>query len=168
MFSNSKKEREIRTAFDIGIIIKGIDGILESIGGILLYLVSREFLGNLVVILTQHELVEDPNDIIANFLTHSFQNLGNYAKIFGSIYLLSHGVIKIVLVAGLLKNKLWAYPTAIIVFSLFIAYQVYRLSYSFSIALLGLTIFDVIIVGLTWHEYNFINKKRTEINSIFS
>lgn len=36
---------------------------------------------------------------------------------------------------------------------LFIAYQVYRLSYHFSLGLLLLTIFDAVIVGLTWREY---------------
>jgi hypothetical protein len=33
------------------------------------------------------------------------------------------------------------------------SYQVYRLSYHFSLGLLLLTIFDAAIVGLTWREY---------------
>ncbi len=156
----SKKEREIRTFFDVGVILKGIDGILETIGGVLLYFVSRDFIGKIVLILTQHELIEDPKDFFANLITHSFSNFDQYSKIFGSIYLFSHGIIKIILVAGLLKNKLWAYPSAIIVFSLFVFYQMYRLSYSFSIALLALTIFDIIIIGLTWHEYGYILKNK--------
>jgi len=34
-------ERYIHNIFDIGIIIKGLDGVLETIGGVLLFLLSR-------------------------------------------------------------------------------------------------------------------------------
>ena len=44
---------------------------------------------------------------------------------FAAIYLLSHGVIKVVLVASLFRELLWAYPAAIVVFTLFIVYQLY-------------------------------------------
>ena len=35
----------------------------------------------------------------------------------------------------------------------FIVYQLYRLSYDASVGLLLLTLFDIVVVGLTWHEY---------------
>jgi uncharacterized membrane protein len=69
---------------------------------------------------------------------------------------LSHGIVKLFLVVGLLRNKLWAYPAAIVVFVLFIAYQLYRLSSAPSPLLVLLTVFDVVVIGLTWHEYRIV------------
>ena len=73
--------------------------------------------------------------------------------IFGAIYLLVHGAVKIVLVIALLLNKLWAYPSMIIVLLIFIGYQLYRIALQPSAALALLSAFDVLIVTLTWLEY---------------
>jgi uncharacterized membrane protein len=35
----------------------------------------------------------------------------------------------------------------------FIVYQVYRMTFAFSIGLLGLTVFDIAVVWLTYREY---------------
>ncbi len=45
---------------------------------------------------------------------------------FMAIYLHSHGIIKLLAVGSLLKNKLWRYPLSIVVFGGFIVYQIYR------------------------------------------
>jgi len=37
--------------------------------------------------------------------------------------------------------------------TLFIAYQLYRISYTHSLGLIFLTLFDVFVVWLTWKEY---------------
>ena len=47
-------------SFKIGILVKGIDGVLEIMGGILLVFLNPSRLNKLVVLLTQHELLEDP------------------------------------------------------------------------------------------------------------
>jgi uncharacterized membrane protein len=56
-------------------------------------------------------------------------------------------------VIGLLRNKLWSYPASLIVLSLFIVYQVYRFSYTYSIGLIALSVLDLIVMGLICHEY---------------
>jgi len=40
----------------------------------------------------------------------------------------------------------------------FIAYQIYRMTFAFSIGLLALTVFDILVVWLTYREYG---KQRT-------
>ena len=72
--------------------------------------------------------------------------------ILGSIYLLIHGAVKVGLVIALLLNKLWAYPCLIIVLLIFIGYQLYRIALQPSAGLIVLTIFDAVIVALTWPE----------------
>ena len=72
---------------------------------------------------------------------------------FYAFYLLSHGVVKLLLVAGLLRDKLWAYPASPVAMTLFIAYQLYRYSYTHGIGLLALTVFDLVVIWLVWHEW---------------
>jgi hypothetical protein len=45
--------------------------------------------------------------------------------LFGAIYLLSHGISKVILVALVLRNKLWAYPWLMVLLGVFIGYQLY-------------------------------------------
>lgn len=67
--------------------------------------------------------------------------------------MLIHGLVKVVLVWAVLKNRLWAYPWLIGFLIAFILYQAYELIVNFSWVLLALTVFDVVIILLTWREY---------------
>jgi uncharacterized membrane protein len=140
-------------AFAVGIILKGLDGILEVVGGVLLLVVSPAAIDRLSRFLTQHELSEDPHDFLATHLLHAAGTLTSSSVRFGAAYLISHGVVKIVLVAALLRNKIWAYPWMIAFLIAFIAYQVYRMTFAYSIGLLALTVFDVFVAWLTYREY---------------
>jgi uncharacterized membrane protein len=97
-------------AFAVGIILKGIDGVLEVMGGFLLLVVSPGTIDQVSRALTQHELSEDPHDFLATHLLHAAGSLTGSSLQFDAAYLLLHGVVKIVLVAALLKDKIWAYP----------------------------------------------------------
>jgi uncharacterized membrane protein len=139
--------------FKISLVLKGLDGVLELIGGILLLLVSPSQISALARFLTQHELAEDPHDFVANNLLHITSNLTVSASLFGAVYLLLHGAVKVVLVWAVLKDRLWAYPWMIGFLIVFIGYQIYQMAVAFSVALLLLTAFDAFIVWLTVLEY---------------
>jgi uncharacterized membrane protein len=139
--------------FEIGIIGKGLNGAAELLGGLLLLFVTPDRIRHFAAALTQGELSEDPHDLVARYLLHTTSGLTGSAVIFGGIYLLVHGAVKVVLVIALLLNKLWAYPLMIIVLLIFIGYQVYRIALQPSAGLIVLTIFDAMIVALTWREY---------------
>jgi uncharacterized membrane protein len=81
------------------------------------------------------------------------QNMTDSSVRFAALYLLSHGLVKALLVTCLWMNKLWAYPLTIGVFGAFAMYQVFRFTHTHSWALVILTIFDVLIILLTWNEY---------------
>jgi uncharacterized membrane protein len=140
-------------AFEVGIIAKGLNGAAELVGGLLLLIVTPDKLHGLVRALTQGELSEDPHDLIATHLLHTADGLTGSAVLFGAIYLLAHGLVKVVLVVALLLNKLWAYPWMIVVLLAFIGYQLYRIILSPTAGLIALTAFDAVIVVLTWREY---------------
>ena len=139
--------------FYVAAIGKAIDGVLEAIGGILLFVVSTSHIYSLVRILTQHELSEDPKDLVATYLLNSTRNLSAATTTFAATYLLWHGVVKIGLVTALLLKKRWAYPAAIAAFSVFLVYQLYRYSHTRSSELLVLSVIDVLLIILTWLEY---------------
>ncbi len=160
------KEKNIHRFFEISVFLKGLHAILETIGGILLYFISTDTLTQLVVKLAQEELTEDPNDFIAHRLLQSAQHFSIGFKSFAAFYLLSHGIIKLFLVVGLLKGKHWAYPTSLVVLGLFILYQIYRFTFTHSVSLIVLTVFDLIVMWLIWQEYRLIRslKPKTDVS----
>lgn len=139
--------------FEISIILKGADGVLELIGGALLLAVSPGTINRVVGALTQHELSEEPHDLIATRLLRFSHGLTSSAVIFAAAYLLVHGLVKVVLVTALLRNKLWAYPWLIVFLILFTGYQLYRIALHPSAGLIALTVFDAFMIWLTWREY---------------
>lgn len=139
--------------FRLSVIAKGIDGALEIAGGILLLFFSPDRISTIIQTLTQHELSEDPRDLIANYLLNSAHNLTKGVTMFAAAYLLWHGMVKAGLVAGLLLKRRWAYPAAIVAFLIFVVYQLYRYLHTHSISLLALSVVDVLVIILTWIEY---------------
>jgi uncharacterized membrane protein len=154
-------ERRVHQIFEISVLLKGAHALIECIGGLVLAFVSTDAIKGLVNALTQEELTEDPNDFVATHLRSLAQNFTVSTQRFYAFYLLSHGVIKLLLVAGLLRNKLWAYPVSLVVLGLFIVYQFYRFSYTHGVGLIVLTVFDVIVMGLIWHEYRLVRRHLT-------
>ncbi len=146
-----QREQYIHRIFIFGILIKGIDGLLEILGSIALLFSDR--LSAWIKVMIHGELLEDPHDLMANYLQHHFSLFSVHSVLFGFLYLFSHGIIKILLVIGLLRNKLFAYLSALFIFMLFVVYQLYCYAYSHASYLILLTILDVIVIALTWHEY---------------
>lgn len=140
-------------SFKIGLLLKGIDSILEIIGGILLIFMNKYRMNRIIVLLTQHELLEDPKDVIANYMIRLGSRFSISSQHFGVLYLMSHGLIKLVLVILLWQKKIWAYFLTIISLILFVFYQVYRYTITHSVWLMALTVFDIIMIILTIIEY---------------
>jgi uncharacterized membrane protein len=141
-------------AFRISLYVKGLDGFLETAGGILLLLINPSEINHFARWLTQGELAQDPHDFLATHILKTAHSLTGRALVFGAIYLLAQGIVKIVLVWQVLNDRIWAYLALIGVVGLFAIYQIYRLSFvKFSVSLLLLTVFDLLIIYLTQREY---------------
>jgi uncharacterized membrane protein len=147
------------TTFDITLLLKGADGMLELIGGILLLVIAPATIDRFARSLTQHELAEDPHDFFARHLLHLTGNL-HKTQTFGALYLLTHGIVKIIIVVGLLRREHWAYPVAFAFLGGFVVYQLYRMTYDLTFGLVLLTAFDVFIIWLTWREYRRMRSRR--------
>ncbi|MCQ9165214.1 MULTISPECIES: DUF2127 domain-containing protein [unclassified Arthrobacter] len=149
----SPRSTALDKTFRASLVLKGLDGVLELVGGILLLLVSPAQLGSVVRFLTQHELSEDPHDLVATTLVHLAGSLTLSATLFGAIYLLLHGLVKVALVWAVLRDRLWAYPWMVVFLLVFIVYQCYELVVAFTWGMALLTAFDIFIVWLTLREY---------------
>jgi uncharacterized membrane protein len=151
-------EKRIHQIFQVSVFIKGAFALIECAAGVVLALVSTDSIKNLVNMLTQEELIENPNDFIATHFLSAAQHFSVETKNFYAFYLFSHGIVKLLLVVGLLRNQLWSYPASLIVLGLFIVYQLYRFSYTHGIGLILLTVFDIFVMVLIWHEYRLMRE----------
>jgi uncharacterized membrane protein len=152
------EERQIHRLFQVSVLLKGAHAAIECASGITLALISTESIARLVNFLTQDELVRNPNDFVATHLLAWAQHFSVETKHFYAFYLVSHGVVKLLLVVALLRGKLWAYPASLVVIGLFIVYQLYRYSYTGGLGLIVLSVFDVLVMWLIWHEYQLLRR----------
>jgi len=100
-------ERRIHVIFEVSLWLKGAFALSEIFAGVAAYFVSKQFVVSFVLWVTKGEFAEDPRDLVANFLLHSVQQLSVGAQEFAAIYLLGHGVIKLWLIVGLLRERCW-------------------------------------------------------------
>lgn len=139
--------------FLVRVLLKGVDGVLELLGGIALLALSPTRLQGLVGVLTAHELAEDPHDLLANLLLQGPAHLDASSTGFLAAYLLLHGIVKLAIVTALLLGSHRVYPWAILALFGFLVFQIYELFAHPSVLIALLTVLDALIVWLTWREW---------------
>ena len=152
-------EKYLHEFFDIGLIVKGVYSVFEFLAGLVLLLPKSANIGMWVIRIAEKELAEDRTSAIAQLILNSAQNLENLSLRFIAFYLTIHALIKIILIAALLKKVLWMYPVSIAVFVGFGIYQMERYFHTGSQLLVWLTVLDAIIIWLTWHEYRYYRSR---------
>jgi uncharacterized membrane protein len=134
--------------------------------GLLLIFVSPSQIHRFLVIVTQREIIEDPNNKVSNYLLHSTAHISSGSREFAIIYLWIHAGIKLVAVYGLLKTKLWAYPFSLITLGILMLYQVYSIIFvKVSVGMIILTVFDIFILWLIWREYGKVRSRLAHTHS---
>jgi uncharacterized membrane protein len=152
------QEKRIRQVFVVSVIAKGLHALVEIIAGAALYFTSTETIVGSLNRWSLRAIAEERHDWIASHLLRFAESFSVEQHDFYAFYLLSHGLVKIVLVYGLLREKLWAYPAGFVVFGAFIVYQLYRYSFTHEPALIALSIFDLFVIVLAIHEYRLLRK----------
>lgn len=153
LVEHSDSDRLLDRMFLVSLVMKGLDGVLELVGGAALLVLSPNQIQAAVRAVTRGEFAHDPNDLVANLLVSYADQLNVSLTMFGAIYLLVHGIVKVILVGAVLRDKLWAYPWLIGALVGFISFQLFELARHFTGGLLALTLFDAFIVWLTVREY---------------
>ena len=148
-----KRSTSQQLLFRVSVWLKGLDGALETLGGIALWVANPEWIAQIAMVVTWNWIAHHPHHAVAQRFYNSAQHFSPSSERFAAIYLVMHGIVKIGLVLGLLKGQRWAYPTALVVFAAFVVYQIYQFQITHAVLLIPLTIFDLVVIWLIWREY---------------
>jgi uncharacterized membrane protein len=157
--------RLLHEAYLGAILIKGFDGLLETLAGLVLAVTGTERLYEWVIKLTAPELTGHHPALHA--IRAGAAKLANGPHHFVMVYLLVHGLLKLGVAVALLKGHArWIFPVASLVLTGFIAYMSWRLSLRWSDWLLGAALFDLLTLGLVlneWRVHSGGNLRLTEV-----
>ena len=142
-------QARVHRLFLISVTLKGLHALIEILGGIALYAFNTD-----TIVRWLYSKSGDSNDLVARF-ARTFTGAEHH---FYAFYLVSHGVVNLAIVIALLSRKLWAYPATFAVLTLFIAYQLYRYTFTHDIGLIAITLLDLIVMALAWNEYRLMKR----------
>jgi uncharacterized membrane protein len=143
----------LRRSYLFAIFLKGFNGGLEFVAGVIFAVAGAPRLYEWIIHLTAPELLNDPDNTTVHLIRSWFFDLMHVSKTFVILYLLLHGGIKVAIAVNLLRGKSWAFPVSLVILTGFIAYMSYELSHHWSWLLFALTIFDVFTVALVLEEW---------------
>jgi uncharacterized membrane protein len=152
-------QNKLHWLFGAGAIVKTLDGVVEFALGIFFFLASAATVNGMIFSLTGDELTEQPRDWLTQVLFHSWSGFSASAKEFWAIIFVGNGIIKLLLILALFKEKFSAYPYIAVGFGLLAGYQIYHIIGSPSIILSLLTVFDILFILLIVQEYRFQRAK---------
>jgi len=151
-------EKDYHRLFRIGILVKAAGGIAEAITGTFIYFANYTAVNAVLFSAFHQEIAEDPRDLVWRYLIKEWHHFLLSSHTFWGLLFIVHGTIKLFLAIMLLKDHLWAYPTSAVVFTLFASYELYSAIGGWSLFLLVIGIFDILLVALILHEYRHIKK----------
>jgi len=147
--------------YEIGIILKGVDGVLELLGAAALLLIPVRVFHHFSQWITDLEAGSSHHGFISTHVVRLSEDLAKPDHTFAILFLLTHGLVKVVLVICLLRNKLWAYPFGLAALTLFLAYQLYEMAIHPTFGMGFLTVLDAVIIWLVWREWQQVKAGRT-------
>lgn len=134
-------------------------GVLRLIlGATLLKMIGSQF-SDLVYSLMSHELTGRAGDAVLEQLYRLFATHQFTITYFVAAYFIFWGTIDIVLSLCLLRHKLWAFPFALWLIALFIAYSIFRYFHTHSFTLLGIIVIDIVIMYIIHREYKVLKNE---------
>lgn len=159
MSGAAKAGTALRRAYRIGIAVKGFDGAVELLAGLMLW-IFPDTLAAMLGPLANPVAGDHP---VRNFLSYwagrMDQELGSGPNAFVVFFLLAHGIVKVVLVYCLYKEYHWIYPYGIAVLVLFTVYQLYVLIQRPTVGIGLFTVLDVVIIWLVWREWRELRRR---------
>ena len=148
-----EKEVAYRRLFDIALVIKGIDGVIEVLAGALIAFIAPAAITGWFARIAGDELTREPNGLTAHAVHTLAQALAASGHWLIALYLVLHGLIKVLLVIGIFTGKRIAYPLFMAALVIFGIYEIYRGIARHEVFLQALAVLDFAILLLTVHEY---------------
>lgn len=151
--TNEEREKDILWLFDLTLILKAVNGAFEMLGAVLILAVPPTLVLRIVEFLTGGELTQDIDDPIVGAIRDAAQSFAVHTHYFLAVYLALHGLVKILLVVGILRGKRLAYPLFVIALLIFGSYEAYRGFLRHETLLQFFAAFDFLVLVLTVYEY---------------
>ena len=151
-------------AYRVGIAIKGFDGLVELVAGVALLVAPGIVHATLSAIFEATHLHEGhTSQFIAHYVARLDEDAARNGITFLIIFLIGHGLVKLVLVYCLLHRIVWVYPYALGALGLFLVYQLYVLALNpLSPGMWLFTVLDTVIIWLVWGEWQDLHEKSSE------
>ncbi len=150
------------TLFRIALLLKGIDGAIELIGAIVLLIIPTGSVQTLINDVLSHDLLGPPDGSLAKHFVSGTAEFASGNRTFAVVYLGLHGIVKLALVAAMLRRIRPAYPVAAVVLGLFVIYEIYRATQTGSVLLPFLAALDIAIIVLIIREYRGMGSAQEE------
>jgi uncharacterized membrane protein len=146
------QSRFFHRAYLAAILIKGFDGALEALAGLVILVAEPERLDEWVLRFTAPELTGHHPALHA--LQRGVERLAEGPHQFVIFYLLVHGLLKLGIVTALLKGGgRLLFPIASLILAGFVVYMSWRLTIRWSDWLLGFALFDLLTLALVLNEW---------------
>lgn len=139
--------------FELAIAAKGLFAAAEALTGIGLLLTPPASVQHWIDWFLTTEIVEERHGPIQRLIEALALRYNADAQHFFALYLILHGLAKLVVVTMLQRRVAFAYPLAIAVFAGFVVYQGHEWLLRGSPVMLALTLFDLMVIALTWREW---------------
>ena len=150
----TRKSPLMHTAYLVTIIVKGLFGLSEFCGGVILAVFGAEQLYGMVLRVIDPELYEGGHIHTAQLVLQGAAALAQSPKHFVIFYLFAHGALKMTITAVLLKGHgRWVFPVASAILLGFIGFFAYDLGRHWSYLVLGLALFDTLTLALVANEW---------------
>jgi uncharacterized membrane protein len=157
----AKRPALLHIAYLIAIVIKGFDGLVETVAGLLIAIYGSSQVYEFAVWLTAPEIARHPESHAVHAIRHGAYGLAHSSHRFAIVYLLAHGILKLGLVINLLIEHLWIFPVSITVLLGFIAFMAAKLAAHWSPWLCAFAMFDLLTVALIANEWRVRWAQRT-------
>jgi uncharacterized membrane protein len=158
--------RRTERLFKAALLVKGVDGAVELVGAVALLLVSGATVRRLVADVLSHDLLGPPDGSLARHFVAGTAEFASGNRTFVVVYVGLHGVVKLALVAALLRRWLPAYPIAMVVLGAFVVYEVYRATHTGSVLLPFLAVLDIAIIVMIVREYRLLRRGRASAQDV--
>ncbi|GAA0609089.1 DUF2127 domain-containing protein [Kutzneria viridogrisea] len=156
----SKPSTTTDKLFKVAVTLKGLDGLSQLVLGIVLIFIPPTVITGLANAVVTRDLLGDPGGTLSEHLETAAHNFADgSSRGFAIGYLLLHAVIKLGLVAALLRKVVPLYPIAALVLGAFVVYELYRAVHTGSIALPFFAALDIVIIVLVLREYRQLRQE---------
>lgn len=147
--------------YAVGVSIKGIDGVIELVAGVVLW-ISPALAHALLADLAGEAREGDTAVLhfVGQYVARLDNELAQSGMAFLIAFLITHGAVKVVLVYCLFRKWHRVYPYALAILIAFLCYQFYAFVLTPTIGLAGFTALDAAIIILVYKEYRELNPRR--------